>query len=288
MRCPPAAKLEASQDVDLLAAARQRPPLAGAYCSYPAVSGEQLAFVTEGEVWLASLGGGGGAVCVPRRVTDSGAEASRLRFSPDGSLLAYSLYEDGYQEVYCCASGGGRSKRLTYLGDSCWVAGWSRDGRSVIFASTAGCADSAVDGRRTLWQVSVAGGAPISLGLGPAQSIALQPNGGPGVLLGRDTGDPAVDEWKGYQGGRGGQLWLDATGGGTFTQLDPLPGRDDGNCHQLGQIGVPLWLGDRIFFVADHSGDAGAGGDLFSCTSREDLRPHGCIQSHPGFCENKS
>jgi len=140
-RCPAASPLE-SDGFDLLAAASS---CSEPYASFPAVSGEQLAFVTEGEIWLAALPPRDrDSRCVPRRITDhSSGEASRLCFSPDGSLLAYSLVACGYQEIHCCAAHGGRSRRLTHLGASAsHVVGWSRDGRSVIFASTAGCADT--------------------------------------------------------------------------------------------------------------------------------------------------
>ena len=274
--CPAATRLESSDDIDLLAVGSGSP--AGPYASFPAVSGTQLAFVTEGEVWIARLGGG--ARCEARRITDhSSGQASRLHFSPDGSLLAYSLAASGYQEVHCCAARGGRSKRLTYLGASvCHVAGWSRDGRSVIFASTAGCRDTVVSGTVALWQISVAGGTPVPLGLGEAQSLVLQPDGGPGVLLGRYTGDPAVDEWKRYKGGRSGQLWLDANGTGSFVQLQPAV--------EGGQIGSPLWLRDRVFFVSDRAAAPGSGaaGDLHSCDlTGGDLVAHAICGSHPGL-----
>ena len=273
-RCPAASPLE-SDGFDLLTAASS---CSEPYASFPAVSGEQLAFVTEGEIWLAALPPRDrDSRCVPRRITDhSSGEASRLCFSPDGSLLAYSLVACGYQEIHCCAAHGGRSRRLTHLGASAsHVVGWSRDGRSVIFASTAGCADNAVGGATVLWQIPVSGGVPVPLGLGEAQSLVLQPGGGPGVLLGRHTGDPAVDEWKRYRGGRSGQLWLDVAGTGSFTQLQPAV---DG-----GQIGAPLWLRDRIFFVSDHATGPTAG-DLHSCDlTGGDLVAHALCSAHPGL-----
>jgi tricorn protease len=308
MRCPKTAPLPSSADVDLLAELdddtapgrgwEQQP-----YCSWPTVHGRRLAFVTEGQLWLvdAMEPGSGGAACPPRRITDcAGAQVSRPRFSPDGTLLAYSLLCDGYEEVYCCAVRAvGRARRLTYLGASCArVVGWSRNGRAVVFASSAACADNAVSGALTLWRVEVGGvrgGGAIPLGLGEAHTLVLQPPPPPplgtdepeagqaaGVLIGRHTGDPAVDEWKRYRGGRQGQLWMDARGSGSFTRLQPMP-TGGGGCGG-GQIGSPLWLRrgseERIFFVSDHNhhqaeANAGAGAGLFSCdTSGQDLAAH--------------
>ena len=278
-RCPPARPLASSDDLDLLSSGSDNSGDTP-YASFPVVAGSQLAFVTEGEVWSALLAPGDAARCEARRITDhSSGQASHLCFSPDGSLLAYSLEGCGYQEVHCCAARGGRSKRLTYLGGTvCHVAGWSRDGRSVVFASNASCSDTALSGTMALWQISVAGGTPVGLGLGEAQSLALQPDGGPGVLLGRYTGDPAVDEWKRYKGGRGGQLWLDAGGTGTFVQVQPPVSG--------GQIGSPLWLRDRLFFVSDHAAgpDSSDAGELHSCDlTGGDMVKHTLCSAHPGL-----
>ena len=269
MSCPPAAVLEPPADVELLGSATAPPQ---GYYSWPAVSGLRLAFVCEGSVWVGVLPGQGAGRCEPRRVTDGAGVASHLVFSPDGALLAYTLEEHKHEEVYACAAQGGASRRLTYQGARrCRVVGWSRDGRAVLFASEAPCPDNAVSGELCLWQVPLAGGAPVPLGLGESSSLELEPSAD-GVLLGRHTGDPAVDEWKGYRGGRCGQLWIDPRGAGTFTQLQPLP--------SPAQIGAPLWLGERIFFVSD----LGEAADIYSCdTAGADLRAHGVHAAHPGF-----
>jgi tricorn protease len=91
------------------------------------------------------------------------------------------------------------------------------------------------------------GGLPRRLSYGPASAISRGPNGG--IVLGRNTSDPA--RWKRYKGGTAGDLWVDAKGDGEFRRLLKL----DGN------LASPCWVGDRIYFLADHEGV----GNVYSC-----------------------
>jgi tricorn protease len=79
---------------------------AGGYYSHPALHGDALAFVCEDEAWVTSLSGGG----VPRRLSaTAGGCVSHLRFSPDGTQLAFSVAEAGYEEAR--RRRGARAKR---------------------------------------------------------------------------------------------------------------------------------------------------------------------------------
>src|SRR6185437_14248758 len=102
-------------------------------------------------------------------------------------------------------------------------------------------------GELWLWEVALTGGLPRRLSLGPASAISRGPNGG--VVLGRHTADPA--RWKRYRGGTAGDLWVDPTGSGDFQRLVKL----DAN------FASPCWVGDRIYFLADHEGV----GNVYSC-----------------------
>jgi tricorn protease len=68
---------------------------AGGYYSHPALHGDALAFVCEDEAWVTSLSSGG----VPRRLSATAGCVSHLRFSPDGTQLAFSVAEAGYEEA---------------------------------------------------------------------------------------------------------------------------------------------------------------------------------------------
>ena len=131
-------------------------------------------------------------------------------------------------------AGGGPVRRLTFLGCAiAKVAGWDPRGQRVVFASHVG---QPFLKSLKLLAVSPKGGMPEPLPFGPAQNVSFGPKGG--VVLGRHTADPA--RWKRYRGGTAGQLWIDATGKGTFTRL----AAGDGN------PACPMWVGGRIYFLA--------------------------------------
>jgi tricorn protease len=149
---------------------------------------------------------------------------------------------------------GGPSRRLTYLGAQTWVSGWSRDGGSIIFASNAA---QPFGSRYHLYSIAPEGGDAAQLPIGPASSISYGPDGG--LVIGRNTTD--IARWKRYRGGQTGELWIDAEGDGQWRRLTRLGGN----------LALPLWVGERIYFVSDHQGI----GNLYSCTPNgEDLRRH--------------
>ena len=68
----------------------------------PAVSAEKIAFVYAGDIWLAPKTGG-----TATRLTSPLGEETFPRFSPDGTMLAYSADYDGSTDVYVVPVAGG-------------------------------------------------------------------------------------------------------------------------------------------------------------------------------------
>ena len=141
---------------------------------------------------------------------------------------------------------GGPATRLTFMGALTQVVGWSPDGNRVIVSSDW---KQAFRGFMHLHAVSLSGGSPEALSVGPARAISYQPDG-PGVVIGRNSYDPA--RWKRYRGGTAGTLWIDRAGDGNFRPLIKLEAN----------LASPMWIGSRIYFVSDHEGT----GNLYSCT----------------------
>ncbi len=203
------------------------------YYRYPTVSQDTVAFVSEDDLWLVSREGG-----IARRLTVGLAEASRPRFSPDGRFLAFVGKESGDTEVYVIPSLGGPLERLTYLGATVSVQGWL-DEHTIIFATNA---DQPFRSWHELWTVDLSGTAPVRMGYGRANAIARSSSGG--VVLGRNTQDPA--RWKRYRGGTRGYLWIDPTGEGQFFRFEGLEGN----------FASPMWIGSEIYFLSDAEGVA--------------------------------
>ncbi len=220
------------------------------YYRYAAVGAERVVFACEDDLWSVPLAGGSAV-----RLTASPGACSFARISPDGSRIAFIATDEGHPELYVMPLEGGRPQRLTYLGGSMAAAcGWSADGSEIHFVAN----PSAWYLRETRgFAISPSGGTPRELQLGHMKSFFPGPDGR--YVIGRNEGDPA--RWKRYRGGTSGEIWIDAAHRGEFEKL-ALP---DGNPVW------PMWIGTRIYFLADHEGV----GNLYSSAlDGSDLKRH--------------
>src|SRR5512136_2146939 len=75
----------------------------------PAVSATQIAFVYAGDIWVVPKAGG-----LAQRLSTPKGEESFPRFSPDGTLIAFTGNYDGNEDLYVMPTGGGLPNRLTH------------------------------------------------------------------------------------------------------------------------------------------------------------------------------
>ncbi|MGA0391203.1 MAG: S41 family peptidase [bacterium] len=239
------------------------------YLRFPTFGTNQLYFVAEDNLWEVALEGGRA-----QRLTESRSELQTPRLSPCGRWLALVAAEEGEQEVYCLPAEGGPLRRLTYVGHVLHIDGWSADGTSIRFCGAHRSIHGNADAQ--LYEVSLEGGPIRSVNLGPARTLSIEP-AGLGRVLGRNTVQNS--RWKRYRGGCHGEIWVDASGEGTFERiLSDHPGNPV----------APIWWQGRIYFLSD----VDRTGNLWSCQPdgsdlRQETKETGFYVRQPAFGESQ-
>ncbi|MFH9859803.1 S41 family peptidase [Streptomyces sp. NPDC017202] len=220
------------------------------YLRLPHLSGDQLCFVAEDDLWLAPLDGPGRAW----RLTADRTKAGHPRFSPDGGQVAYTSWRSLVPEIHLVPVDGGPGRRLTYWGSpDTRVCGWTPDGEILAVGSHG----EPFSYFTWAYKVSPDGSPGRKLPWGPVtdlQSADLDGERRTLLLTGTPPHEPA--SWKRYRGGATGRLWLH--GQRLLADLG-------------GHLAAPMLVGSRVAFLSDHEGV----GNLYSCAhDGSDLRRH--------------
>ena len=214
----------------------------GRLLRFPDVHLDKVAFVYAGDIYTAPRAGG----TAVRLTSHEGLELFP-RFSPDGSLIAFTGQYDGDWAVYVIPVDGGQPKRLTWhpgiqptserFGPENLVMGWSNDGTKVLFRSRKEATD-AWDGR--VYLVSLEGGLPEPLPMKQAGFTSLSPDGAWVAYcpIFRD-----FRTWKRYKGGMAQDVWVYDMQGLTSEKITDWQGTDN----------MPMWYLDKIYFNSDRT-----------------------------------
>ncbi len=228
------------------------------YYSQPAVHESTVIFVSEGDIWTATVvdDANDETPVVAYRLTSSPGNESHPTISPDGTRIAFTGEYDGNVDVYVMPITGGAPTRLTFHpGDDESIA-WLPTSRAIMFRS----ARRDPNGRDELWRISISGGMPQRYDLGNCTLCSLSSTGR------RIAFTPYSNEawtWKRYRGGTAPDIWVGDLNANTFSNLT------DNDANDL----FPMWMLGRVFFVSDRDGtsnlysDSPEGGDLKQLTT---------------------
>ncbi len=210
--------------------AQSNPPL---LLRFPSVSKTQIVFNYAGDLWTVSRDGGDA-----RHLTSDIGFEGLPRFSPDGSMIAFTGEYDGNRDVYVIPASGGEPRRLTYHPADEYVAGWTPDGKNILFNSWG---NSFMHFEDQLYSVPVGGGFPTQLPIPIAEDCSFSPDGTHVAYVPHPKWQAA---WKRYHGGQTTPIWILDLKDSSVVKI-PRENSNDSN---------PMWVGDTIYFLSDRNG----------------------------------
>lgn len=243
------------------------------YYSQPALYGNTLIFVSEGDLWIAELSDAsnpqtGDQPIIAHRLTSGDGDESRPQISPDGKWLAFSAQYEGNTDAYVMPIDGGSPTRLTFHPSPELVAGWTPDGSSVLLVSNA----VSPFGRLELWRVGVAAAQdrleattmPQRYNFGECSMVSMSSTGRRFAFT-RWSNENWT--WKHYRGGTAPDIWVGDNSSGVFTPLTADKANDL----------FPMWIGGRVYFSSDRGGGGTGLANIFSVSpdaGEGDLKQH--------------
>jgi len=209
---------------------------------FPAVHGGQVAFTYAGDLYTVAVAGG-----TARKLTSHPGYECFARFSPDGSLIAFTGEYDGNREVYVMPAQGGVPKRLTHtavlsrddisdrMGPNNIVMGWTPDGKNIVFRSRM-IEWNSFNGQ--LFTVPVTGGTPEQLPLPRGGFCSYSPDGS---QLAYNRVFREFRTWKRYRGGMADDIWIRDFATKKTMNMTSHPAQDI----------IPMWSGETVYFLSD-------------------------------------
>jgi len=201
----------------------------------PTLGKTEIVFQFAGDLWSVPRTGGRAS----RLTTAPGTEANP-KFSPDGTMIAFTGEYDGNADVYVMPANGGIPKRLTFHPARDLVTGWSPDGKSVTFSSNM---FSNTDLPR-LFSVGMEGGTPKALQFPSGSEVSYSPDGAKIAYV------PFIhwqEAWKRYRGGQTLPIWIGQLSDSKVKEI-PRKNSNDRN---------PMWVQNDIYFISDRTGPTG-------------------------------
>ncbi len=196
----------------------------------PDVSATHITFVYAGDIWLAPKTGG-----TAQRLSSPAGEEPFPRFSPDGSVIAFSGNYDGNLDVYAVPTMGGEPLRMTHhpMGDR--TLGWYPDGEGILYASAM---ESERQRFSQFYRAPAAGGLPEKLPIPYGEFGAVSPDGD---WLAYVPIQRSFRTWKRYRGGMAPDIWLFNLNDHSSRNLTDSEANES----------HPMWHGSTLYFLSD-------------------------------------
>ncbi len=211
---------------------------------FPATDGKQIVFTYAGDLYSVPKEGG-----VARRLTGHEGYEMFPRFSSDGKWLAFTAQYDGNTEVYVMPAEGGTPRRLTYtatlsrddvsdrMGPNNMVLTWKNNSDEIVFRSRMRSYNSFIG---QLYTVDLKGDLPKQIPVPRGGFCSFSPDN---QKMAYNRVFREFRTWKRYRGGMADDIWIFDFNTNTVENITNNPAQDI----------IPLWAGDKIYFLSDRS-----------------------------------
>lgn len=196
---------------------------------FPDVHGNMVVFVYGEDIWSVPAEGG-----VAMRLTIHDGEEIFPKFSPDGTMIAFTGEYDGNSDVYVMNVHGGEITRVTYHPGPDEVVGWHPQKNKILFRSYR----HSFSYFSRLFLISPDGTGLEELILHEAGAGSFSADG---KKIAYNKLSRENRSWKRYTGGTAQEIYL----------YDFETNEDRNLTNFAGTDRIPMWIGDKIYFSSD-------------------------------------
>ncbi len=211
---------------------------------FPDIHGNNIVFSYGGDLYLVNSDGG-----VARRLTSHIGYEMFPKFSPDGSMIAFTGQYDGNTEVFVIPSTGGEPRRVTYtatlgrddvgdrMGPNNIVMDWTPDGKNILYRTRSYTFN---DFTGQLMTVPAEGGLSVPVPLKNGGFASYSPDG---KKLAYNYIFREFRTWKRYEGGMADDIRI----------FDFETKKSTRITENVNQDIAPMWSGDgkKIYYISD-------------------------------------
>ena len=196
---------------------------------FPDISDNSVVFTSGEDIWSAPIEGGDAV-----RLTIHDGQERYPKFSPDGSLIAFTGDYDGNTDVYVMNSKGGNITRVTWHPGADEVVGWHPLKNKIIFNS----GRSSTTRYTKLFLISPDGTGLEELILYDASRGSFSPDG---KKIAYNKVAREHRTWKRYTGGLAQEIYVYDFETNVEENITNFNGTDR----------MPMWIGELVCFVSD-------------------------------------
>jgi len=196
---------------------------------FPDVYENKIVFVSGEDIWTVSVNGG-----IAKQLTMHDGQERLPKFSPDGSMIAFTGMYDGNSDVYVMNSQGGDIRRVTYHPGYDEVVGWHPIKNKIIFSSGRHSSNRYLK----LYLISPDGTGLEELILYDAVQGSFSADAKK-IAYNKTARERRT--WKRYQGGRAQEVYI----------YDFETNEEQNISNFKGTDRIPMWIGEKIYFSSD-------------------------------------